>query len=141
MEMTQGMSGAAPRTSSASGMPGAESAPGPGSTAGVPSTPSSDASAPGTPGAATFPVAPLAVARMEEEIARLTRQGYVIVSRSETSAQLRRRKHFSILWAFFWFLVGGIGLPLYIAWYLLVKRDRVAFVRITPEGRVLCTEG
>jgi hypothetical protein len=83
----------------------------------------------------------MAIAQMEEEIARLTRRGYVIVSRAETSAQLKRPKHFSVWWALFWFLIGGVGLPLYIVWYLLVKRDRVAFVRITPEGRVLCSEG
>jgi hypothetical protein len=118
-------------------------------TQGTPETTPSALGTPTTPqvnppvetGASAAPIAPEAIARMEEEIARLTRQGYVIINRTQTSAQLRRPKHFSIWWALFWFLIGGFGLPLYIAWYLLVKRDRLAFVRITPEGRVLCSEG
>lgn len=133
METTQGMSGVTP---TAPNTPGA----------GVPDVPTManaplDANPPGGVGVGAVSVSPMAVAQMEEEIARLTRRGYVIVSRAETSAQLKRPKHFSIWWALFWLLVGGLGLPLYIAWYLLVKRDRVAFVRITPDGRVLCSEG
>jgi hypothetical protein len=84
----------------------------------------------------------MAVAQLEAEIARYTRQGYVIVNRTETSAQLKRRKHFSIWWAFFWLIVGlGAGLALYLAWYVFVKRDRVVFLHITPDGRVLSSEG
>ncbi len=131
METTQGMSGVTPGKTSAPGTPAPD----------VPTTLNTplDANPPGGVGAVS--VSPMAVAQMEAEIARLTRRGYVIVSRAETSAQLKRPKHFSIWWALFWLLVGGLGLPLYIGWYLLVKRDRVAFVRITPEGRVLCSEG
>jgi hypothetical protein len=121
METTQGMSEATPD------MP-------------APGTPL-DANPPGEVGMGAVSLSPMAVAQMEEEIARLTRRGYVIVNRAETSAQLKRSKHFSIWWALFWLLVGGLGLPLYIGWYLLVKRDRVAFIRITPDGRVLCSEG
>jgi hypothetical protein len=98
----------------------------------------------GPSGAATpgeVGVLPAAVARMDAEIARLTRQGYVIVSRMETSAQLKRAKHFSIWWALFWLVVApGAGLLVYLAWYILIKRDRVVFLRITPDGRVLSSE-
>lgn len=87
------------------------------------------------------PVTVYAQAILDEQIARLTHQGYVIVNRTDTSAQLRRRKHFSVWWALFWLIVGaGVGLLVYLAWYVLVKRDRVAFLRITPEGRVMLTE-
>ena len=90
---------------------------------------------------ALSPVMVYARAMLDEQIARLTRQGYVIVSQSETSAQLKRRKHFSVWWALFWLIVGaGVGLLVYVAWYVLIKRDRVAFLRITPEGRIMLTE-
>lgn len=90
---------------------------------------------------ALSPVAVYAQAMLDEQIARLTHQGYVIVNRTDTSAQLRRRKHFSVWWALFWLIVGaGVGLLVYVAWYVLIKRDRVAFLRITPEGRVMLTE-
>jgi hypothetical protein len=81
-----------------------------------------------------------AAATLEAEIGRLTQRGFVIVSRSETSAQLRRPKHFSVGWALVWLVVGlGAGLALYVAWYVLIKRDQVVFLRITPDGRVLRT--
>lgn len=106
----------------------------------APSDPTS-ADAEAASGPALSPVMVYAQAMLDEQIARLTRQGYVIVSRTDTSAQLKRRKHFSLWWALLWLIVGaGIGLLVYIAWYVLVKRDRVAFLRITPDGRVMLTE-
>ena len=101
------------------------------------------------PGAATesqaqasmSPVMAYAQAQLNEQVARLTRQGYVIVSQSATSVQLDRPKHFSVWWALFWLIVGaGIGLIIYMAWFVLVKRDHVAFLRITPDGRVMLSE-
>jgi hypothetical protein len=75
---------------------------------------------------------------MEEEVGRLSRLGYVIVDRGPTSVQLKRPKHFSIWWALFWFIVvPGGGIFIYLAWFVLIKRDRVAFVRIAPDGRVM----
>ncbi|GAC1448066.1 MAG: hypothetical protein PVSMB4_04620 [Ktedonobacterales bacterium] len=82
-----------------------------------------------------------ASARIDAEIARLTRHGYVIVSRTDASVQLRRTKHFSLWWALLWLIVApGVGLALYIGWYLLIKRDRIVFIRVTPDGRVVKTE-
>lgn len=78
---------------------------------------------------------------MDHEVARLTRQGYVIVHRTDWSTQLKRTKHFSVWWALFWFIIGvGAGLALYIAWYILVKRDQVVFLRITPDGKLMRSE-
>ncbi len=95
----------------------------------------------GAPAAESTQVPVEAIALMDAEIARLTRQGYVIVHRTERSAQLKRAKHFSVWWALFWLIVGlGAGLALYIGWYVLVKRDRVIFLRITPDGKVMSTE-
>jgi len=82
-----------------------------------------------------------AMGRLEEEIGHFTRQGYFIVDRGPTSVQLKRTKHFSVWWALLWFIVvPGGGLFIYLGWYLLVKRDRIAFLRITPEGRVMLSE-
>lgn len=98
----------------------------------------SESGAAGPAGAGTAQPAAEAIALMDQEIARLTREGYVIVHRTDWSAQLKRAKHFSLWWALFWFVVGvGAGLALYIGWYILVKRDRVVFLRITPEGKVM----
>ena len=97
---------------------------------------------PAATGAPTLTAAQTAaMGRMEEEIGHFSRQGYVIVDRGPTSVQLRRSKHFSVWWALLWFIVvPGGGLFIYLGWYLLVKRDRIAFLRITPEGRVMLSE-
>ena len=91
---------------------------------------------------AASPIVAFARAQLAEQIARLTREGYVVVSQTETTAQLRRRKHFSIFWALFWLVIGaGVGLFLYVAWYALVKRDKTASLYIAPDGQLVLTEG
>lgn len=83
-------------------------------------------------------VSQAASALLEQEIARLTRHGYMIVDRETTSVQLRRAKRFSLPWALFWLIVvPGGGIFIYLGWYVLVKRDRIVFLRITPDGRVM----
>ena len=103
----------------------------------LPTQPVGYASAP-APGSSPAPAPTDAIHLLEEEVARLSRQGYVIVDRGPTSVQLKRHKHFSIWWALFWLIVvPGGGLFIYLAWYVLVKHDRVSFLRITPDGRVM----
>ena len=45
-------------------------------------------------------------------------QGYQVVSQTETSAQLVKPKKFSLGWALLWFLVFGIGLLVYVFYYM-----------------------
>ena len=48
-----------------------------------------------------------------------TNNGYHIVQRDRLGIQLFRKKKFSYLSAFFWFLLLGVGLVIYILYYLL----------------------
>jgi len=67
---------------------------------------------------------------LEAEIARRTQKGWEVVSRQASEAQMRKRKHFSFLWAVFWLIFGlGIGFVCYLLWHW-AKRDRLAYLRI-----------
>jgi hypothetical protein len=80
-----------------------------------------------------FRSGPQPVRTFEGEISHLTRQGFILMQKTETSAQLVRPKRFSLLWALLWFLVFGVGVFVYIAFYL-AKSDEGRYVEKTPEG-------
>lgn len=71
---------------------------------------------------------------LEYCVAHLVRQGYRVVSQTDTTAQLVRPKGFSCLWATLWFLLFGIGLLVYVFYYM-GKEDDVAYVSIDQWGR------
>ena len=68
-------------------------------------------------------------------IARYVRQGYRVVNQTDTTAQLVRPKQFSCLWATLWFLVFGIGLLIYIFYYMS-KKDDILYLIVDEFGRV-----
>ncbi len=72
------------------------------------------------------------------EIDRRVRQGYRVVSETETSAQLIKPKVFSFVWAFVWFLFLGVGVLVYIFYYM-AKKDQTVYLRVTEGGRVEVT--
>ena len=74
--------------------------------------------------------------KLEQNIAQYVRQGYRVMSRTEKSAQLMRPKEFSFFAALLWFLVFGVGLLIYIFYYL-AKSDNVVYLRVTPSGTVI----
>ncbi len=74
--------------------------------------------------------------RLEQNIVKHVNQGYHVVSRTENSAQLVLPKEFNFLWALLWFLIFGIGLIIYILYYLS-KRDSVIYLRVEPSGEVI----
>jgi len=53
------------------------------------------------------------------------KQGYRVVSQSETHAQLVKPKQFSFVWAFLWFLCLGVGLIVYLLYYAAKKDQQV----------------
>lgn len=77
-------------------------------------------------------------ARLETEIRRYVREGFWVQARTDTSARLVRPKqmHPAVVWASF--LLIGIGVFIFIAYYLyfLGKRDQVIEISIDAEGNV-----
>jgi RNA polymerase subunit RPABC4/transcription elongation factor Spt4 len=69
----------------------------------------------------------------EARIAGLVDQGFRIVSRTDTTAQLVRPKTFSFVWATLWFLVCGVGVLVYLFWYA-AKSDDVVYVSLDDTG-------
>ena len=66
---------------------------------------------------------------LQDEIAWRTNSGWVLVSRVEREAQMRKPKHFSFGWALFWFLFLGVGIFVYLFWHWS-KRDELIFIRV-----------
>ena len=74
-------------------------------------------------------------AALQTQINEYVRKGYVVQSQTETSAQLVKPKGFSFFWAFLWFLLLGIGLLIYILYYLS-KKDQTVYLYV-ENGQVL----
>ena len=66
-------------------------------------------------------------------------KGYTLQTRTTTTAQLVKRKKFSGFFAFLWFLCFGVGIVVYLLYYLS-KRDRWVYVSIDRYGKWAVTE-
>jgi hypothetical protein len=75
---------------------------------------------------------------LQAEIGRRTAQGWEIVSRGATEAQMRRPKRFSFGWALLWFLLFGVGLLVYLVWHWL-KAEQLAYLRVV-DGKLVVSE-
>ena len=73
---------------------------------------------------------------LDRTIGGYSRHGYRVVSRADTAAQLIQPKKFSFWWALFWFLFFGIGILVYIFYYM-AKRDKMVYLEIDPRGQVV----
>ncbi len=51
-------------------------------------------------------------------------ENYTIGSKTENQLQMIRKKTFSFLWSFLWFLIFGFGLIIYVLYYLS-KKDKI----------------
>lgn len=71
---------------------------------------------------------------LQREIVHYVGQGYLVVSQTEHSAQLKKTKTFSCLWAVLWFLFFGIGIVFYLI-YFAAKRDSLIYIEVDPFGR------
>jgi hypothetical protein len=72
---------------------------------------------------------------LDEEIGAYAQRGYRVVTRSATTAQLRKPKVFSFLWAFAWFLLFGVGLFVYVLYYA-AKQDAAIYLSVSEAGEV-----
>jgi len=54
----------------------------------------------------------------------MTGMGYIVTSRTESQVHMTRTKTFSALWAILWFLLCGVGVLVYI-FYWMGKKDEV----------------
>ncbi len=75
---------------------------------------------------------------LQAEIDRLVREGYRVVSQTETSAQLLKPKVFSFVWAFVWFLLLGFGVLIYIFYYM-AKKDKTVYLSVGADGSLQVT--
>ncbi len=69
-------------------------------------------------------------------VADYSRRGFQIVSRTDTTAHLLKPKEFSVLWAIVWFLVLGIGVLIYIFYYM-GKTDETVYLEVGRDGTLL----
>ena len=76
---------------------------------------------------------------LDREIARYIQEGFRVLSRTDTTAQLVKPKTFSLVWFLIWMLLL-IGWLFYVAYYL-AKRDETIYLEVTPGGRVRRTLG
>jgi len=72
---------------------------------------------------------------LEREIGIYGKRGFHVVSRTDTTAQLMRPKQFSCLWATLWFLLFGVGLLIYVFYYMS-KSDEVVNIFVDEDGRI-----
>lgn len=76
---------------------------------------------------------------LEEAIENYTNQGWVLVSRTQRMAQLKKPKQFNWIAFFFWLIVSAMtfGLPiiLYIIYYA-VKKEPIVTVTLTADGNI-----
>ncbi len=76
---------------------------------------------------------------LQDEIARRTGQGWVLVSRGATEAQMRKPKRFSFVWALLWLLVFGLGIIVYLLWHW-AKSDQLIYIRVV-DGQLVVKGG
>ena len=72
---------------------------------------------------------------LSHEINKYANFGYRIVSRTETSAQLVKPKEFSFIAALLWFILLGVGLIIYLLYYLS-KKDDAVYLMVSKNGKV-----
>lgn len=72
---------------------------------------------------------------LQKEINGYVRRGFHVASQTDTTAQLIKPKKFSFWWALLWFLLFGVGLLIYVLYYL-AKKDETVYLEVSPDGQV-----
>ena len=72
---------------------------------------------------------------LQAEVIKYVRQGFIVVSQTDTTAQLVKHKKFSLFWAVIWFLLAIVPLILYILYYM-AKKDEQVFLVVDENGKV-----
>lgn len=71
---------------------------------------------------------------LQKEINNYIRQGYRVVSQTDTTAQLVKPKRFSWFWFIIWALLI-VGWVLYLVWYF-VQSDKSIYIEVDERGNV-----
>ena len=64
-----------------------------------------------------------------EELKKYLGRGYNIVLDSKDYITLERPKKFSVIWAFLWFCMGGVGILVYILYYILMPKKKITIAK------------
>ena len=75
---------------------------------------------------------------LHREIAYYVAQGWTVANQTETTANLVKKKKFSIFWGIVWFLLALVPFLIYLIYYL-AKQDQSAFITIDEYGSVQTT--
>ena len=75
---------------------------------------------------------------LNAEVVRYVRLGFRVVHQTPTSAHLFAPKRFAFEWAFLWFLLGGVGILVYVCWYM-AQRGVTVDLSVDPFGAVVVT--
>ena len=86
------------------------------------------------PNPETSPLEPGAALQAEIDI--FVRQGYRVVSQSESAAYLLKNKKFSIMWALIWFVIAVFPFVIYLIYYVFKWDHRVYLVVDPATGKV-----
>ena len=68
------------------------------------------------------------------------KQGYIVMSQTDTSAQLVKRKKFSFLIAIIALCLAVFPFILYVLWYMAAK-DETLYLVVEANGKVKKTRG
>ena len=72
---------------------------------------------------------------LDQEIAKYVGYGFRVVSHTDTTVQLVRPKEFSVIVALACFLMLGVGLFLYLLFYL-AEKDATVYLQVTSSGEI-----
>jgi hypothetical protein len=75
---------------------------------------------------------------LKKEVQRYVNVGYQIKFMSDTTAQLVRPKQFNGCAATLWFLCFGVGVLIYIFYYM-TKTDEIVNIIIDENGKSICS--
>ena len=70
-----------------------------------------------------------------EEIERYSQRGYRVASQTSHTAQLIQPKQFNILLAIFGLLFWGVGLLIYIVFFL-AQKEKTVFLKVDDAGNI-----
>ena len=79
----------------------------------------------------------LAPSPLQDSVDHYVAQGYHLLSQSETSAQLIRKKRFNLPRALFWLVAGlGIGFLVYTVTYMAAPVEESIYLLLDAAGKV-----
>ena len=72
---------------------------------------------------------------LDAAIAHYESKGYHVEDRAKSRVTMMRPKKFSFIWALLWFLLFGIGILIYLFYYMAKSDERVT-LEVDDSGHV-----